>query len=90
MQTEELSLKDVELAYATHVQLIWARWKDQLTPDYREDRYKPFLDLYDRISASPQPKAVKSELELRWNKSQEPFWQSEAALDPNAKSEDGE
>jgi hypothetical protein len=88
VQTEELNLRDVELAYATHVQMIWARWKEQLTPDYRENRYKPFLDLYDKINASPQPKAVKGELELRWKKAQEPFWLSEAALDPNAKSED--
>lgn len=83
VESERLSFDDVEIAYAPHVQHIVGVWKEQLNQEYREFRFKPLLDLYGRVEASPQPKEVKTELDLL----DKEFWESEACLDTNAKSE---
>ena len=83
VQTERLSFEDIEKTYASHVQHIVGVWKEQLSQEYREFRFKPLLDLYDKIEASPRPKEVKTELDLLDNE----FWESEACLDASAKSE---
>lgn len=83
VQSERLSFDDVEIAYAPHVQHIVGVWKGQLNQEYREFRFKPLLDLYIRVEASPQPKEVKTEFDPL----DKEFWESEACLDVNAKSE---
>lgn len=83
VQSERLSFDDVEIAYASHVQHIVGVWKEQLNQECREFRFKPLLDLYSRVESSPQPKEVKTELDLLDNE----FWECEASLDANAKSE---
>lgn len=87
VKIDRLSFEDVLFAYGQHVQLICARWKSQLAHGCYQDRYKPLLDLCLRVNKSPQ-RTVHNQIELEWEQAQEAFWKSEAALDPNATSED--
>lgn len=89
VETGRLNSEDVVLAYGTHVQLVGALWKDQLEEYFRNSHYKPFLDLYGKVETSSQPKAIKNDIDRFWPKAQVAFWESESALDPNARSEDG-
>jgi len=88
VQTKRLNPQDAALAYSTHIQIIGRKWKSQLGEYFREGRYKPFLDLLDRVNAMVQLKTIKTELEEDWVPAQRAFWESEAVLDLNAKSED--
>jgi hypothetical protein len=83
VQADRLIFEDVEIAYASHLQYIVGIWKEQLDLECRESRYKPLLDLHDRIMASNLPKDVKSKLDVL----DDEFWESEASLNANAKSE---
>lgn len=88
VQTRRLDSEDVVLAYSSHVLLIGSKWQSQLDEYFREGRYRPFLDLFALVNTIDQPKAFKTGLEQSWLPAQRAFWESEAALDPAAKSED--
>jgi hypothetical protein len=83
---ERIRFEDALFAYGQHVQVICARWQYILTLECQEDRFKPLIDLCARIDASPQ-RVVRNDIERTWEPAQEAFWKCEAALDPNAKSE---
>jgi len=85
VEAGRLDFEDVELAFGANIQAIGGLWKKQLNQDFRESRYNPFLYLYEKTVASPLPKQFASELDLFFD---EAFWESESALDSNAKSED--
>jgi hypothetical protein len=86
VDTDQLRLEDVLFAYGHHIQLVCARWKHILSHECQEDRYKPLLGLCARIEVHPQ-RTVRNEIERDWEPAQEGFWESEACLDANAKSE---
>ena len=83
VQAGRLIFDDAEIAYASHVQRIVGIWKGQLSMECREFRYEPLFDLDDKINDSDLAKEMKSELDLL----DDEFWESEAILDANAKSE---
>jgi len=87
VNTDQLRFEDVLFAYGHHIQLVCARWKHVLSHECQEDRYKPLLGLCARIDIHPQ-RTVRNEIERDWEPAQEGFWESEAALDRSAGSED--
>jgi len=89
VQEKRLNSDDVVLAYSTHVQLLAWKWRDLLDDGCREEHYRPFLTLYDTVNAaSDRLRTLVTESDLGWVPAQRAFLESEAALDPLAKSED--